>query len=90
MKPLIFAIALSFGADAASTHVGRATERTREVLLPTQNPYVIDAIVAGEAIAVSLALNRLHKDHPKLATRLGWGIVGYRSTLAVHNLYALR
>lgn len=90
MKPLILAIALSFGADAATTHVGLASGRARETLLPTQNPYVIDAIIAGEVIEARWSLGKMHEHHPKLALTIGWIAVGLRATVAVHNGLALR
>lgn len=90
MKPLLLSIALSFGADAATTHVGLESGRMQERVFPTQNPYVVDAIVAGETVFVSWALVRLSKDHPKLAKSLGWGLVGFRSGIAANNARLLK
>jgi hypothetical protein len=84
MKPLLLSIFLSCGADATSTHLA-LTHGAHELVLPSQNPWVIDGIVAGESAAIAFGLHRLHKTHPKLAKALGWSIVGMRSSIAAYN-----
>lgn len=90
MKTLLFGVWLTLGADASTTHYALATQQGTEVVIPSQNPYVIDAIVVGEATAATLEL-QLHKHrHPKVAKILGWTIIGIRAAVVVHNITELR
>ena len=85
MKAIILAYILLSGADAATTTIA-LKHGGREVLLPTQNPALIDALTAGQAASVSLALVRLHRTHPKLAVGMGLLSVGIRGFVVTHNV----
>ena len=86
MRPLLLTYALLCGADAASTHV-MLNRGGQELWLPTQNPWAIDAIVGGQAVAAGLMLSWLDKhEHPKAARIIGWSIVGVRAVVVAHNL----
>jgi hypothetical protein len=89
MKILLFGVWLSFGSDAATTHYA-LNHGGREVLIPTQNAYVIDAVAAGEALFASRALNKLNKTHPKAAKILGIGMIAARSFVVYSNVNQLR
>lgn len=89
MKPLLLSLALTFGADAATTHVGLATGRAHELILPSQNPYVADALIGGEMVGVAWLLTHLHRTNPKTAQWLGWGVVGSRGAAALYNMSQL-
>lgn len=97
MKPLLLTLNLLCGADAASTHVGLVQGRnatvtgTREGFLPTQNPFVIDGIIAGQAVASSLALSWLDKHgHSRLARVIAWTSIGVHAVVVTRNIKAIR
>lgn len=74
------------GADATSTHLALATGRVHEVVL-TQNPWVDDGLVAGEAALGAWAFERrLRSRHPRLATTLELSLGAFRFGLAVRNV----
>lgn len=75
----------TFGADAATTHVVLQQGTGREYLIPTQNPFAIDAVIAGEAGIGYWALKKLRTRHPKLATALTIAVVGIHGAAAIHN-----
>ncbi len=90
MKSILLGIWLTFGTDAASTHYALTQRNAKEVVIPTQNPFAIDAIVLGEAGLASFGLNRLNHDHPKLTKIVGWSIIGMRSFVVTRNIMELR
>lgn len=89
MKALLITFNLLCGADATTTHA-ILTRGGREVLLPTQNPWVVDGVVTGEAFAASKSLQVLSRTHPKTARIIGWSLVGLRSVVVVNNVHQLR
>lgn len=90
MKPLLITLALAHGADVGTTVYGLGHGAT-EVVLPTQNPAVISAIVAGEYSLEAFVLARLNTSgHAKLARMVGWTLVGVRGSIAAHNWQAVK
>jgi hypothetical protein len=90
MKTILLGVWLSFGSDAAATHYAITQRAAREVLIPTQSPWALDGIVAGEAALTSLGLYHLNHNHPKAAKLIGWSIIGLRSVVVYHNVNELR
>ena len=90
MKIILFGIWLTCGFDAASTHYALTHRAALEVVMPTQNPYAIDGIVAGEAALTSLGLYHLNHNHPKLTRIAGWSMIALRGAVVVHNVEQLR
>ena len=84
MKPLILTWVLMCGADAATTSA-ILNGGGREMVLPTQNPWVASAIIGGQATVGAITLSKLAIRHPKLARWVGWTIVGIRATAVVYN-----
>ena len=89
MTHLLLTLNILMGADATTTHV-MLNRGGREVLLPTQNPWAINGIVAGEATAMTFGLTTLSKEHPKLAKTLTWTLIGVRGAIVAHNVRELR
>jgi hypothetical protein len=87
-KLFLTTLAGTFAADAASTHYMLQGGAYEAVL--TQNGYVNDAIIAGEAVAVGIGLSRWSHRHPTGALILGWTIVGVRGAVVAHNLDQIR
>lgn len=85
-KKLALVWFLSFGADAISTHNAITQRGAHELLLPSQNPYVIDELVVGEAVIGWWALVKINPNHPKIARTLYWLCVATHSTAAIHNV----
>lgn len=89
MKELLFALNAVLAADAASTHAVLA-RGGREVMMPSQNPYVIHGLVAGQAVGLTWGLRQAERSHPKGARIVGWTIVALRAAVVVHNVNQLR
>jgi hypothetical protein len=89
MKILLFGIWLSYGSDAATTSYA-LKHGGREVLIPTQNAYIIDSVVAGEGILSTRGLMKLNKTHPRAAKILGIGMIAARSFVVYSNVNQLR
>ena len=70
------------GGDAVTTHVALTRGAYEKNL--TQSPVINDALIAGQAVGVTLLLKNLHKTHPKLATGIGIAATTWRFR-AVHN-----
>lgn len=93
MKPLLILFHLACGADAASSHLALHQHPgvVREQVLPTQNPWVIDGVVAGEAaVTTAGALWLRRHDHPKWAKGIVWLAVGVRAVAVAQNIRTLR
>ena len=90
MKTILFGIWLTCGSDAATTHYALTQRNAKEVVMPTQNPYAIDGIVAGEAALTSLGLYHLNRKHPSIARVVGWSMIALRGAVVVHNVEQLR
>jgi len=86
VKIILFGIWLTYGADAASTHIGINKGLVREALIPTQNVYVIDSVVAGEGLLTTKGLIKLNKTHPVAAKLLGVGMIAARSFVVFNNM----
>lgn len=79
----------SVGLDAGSTHVA-LTRGARELIMPTQNPWVIDAVYSGAGVSTAYTLTRWHKTHPNwVKVYLISGIV-LHSWATVHNVRVAR
>ena len=89
MKELLLTYTLLCGADAGLTHYGLAQGYTREAWLPTQNPWVIDGLVAGQATLAGWALSKQAKTHPKVARVIAWTIIGIRAGAVAWNVHQL-
>ena len=89
MKILLFGVWLSFGSDAATTNYA-LNHGGREVLIPSQNAFVIDGVVAGEGLLSTRGLMRLNKTHPKLAKIVGISLIIARSAVVYSNVNQLR
>ncbi len=90
MKGLLLTFQLFCAADAATTHYTLATGRGYEVVLPTQNPWVADAIIAGEAVAGTWGVKKLEQHHHQRVARIvAWSLVGIRIAAVAHNLHEL-
>ncbi len=90
MKIILVGIWLTLGSDAASTTYGINHRMVKEVLIPSQNVYVIDGVVAAEGVGITTGLNQLNKNHPKLAKIVGVGLIVVRSTIVMNNVEQLR
>ena len=89
MKILLFGVWLSLSGDATSTTI--AIHRgAKEALIPSQNVYVIDGIIAAEGGGMTAGLLRLNREHPKAAKIIGWSIVAMRAYVVEHNVEQLR
>ena len=89
MKLMLLFVNLTFGADAATTSYG-LKHNASEVMIPSQNVLVLDAIASGEAVSASLGLVKLNKTHPKTARILGWSLIAARGFVVIHNVNELR
>lgn len=89
VKTLLVIFTLSCGADASLTHVA-INQGAREFVLPSQNRWAIDGMIAGEAVAGDVVLSKLHQHHPKTALIIGWTLVGLRGYAIAHNVRQLR
>lgn len=92
MKPLLLILSLTYGADATTTHVAfaRYPQQTHEQLLPTQSPWLIDGLIAGQAVGISVGLTKLDQTHPTLARVIGWTLVGVRAYAVGSNVRQLQ
>jgi hypothetical protein len=90
MKVMLFGIWMTFGADAASTHIALKNGAT-EIVMPSQNPFVLDGIAIAEASSSSYGLIWLDKHkHPKTARILGWTLIAVRGSIVVSNIEQMR
>jgi 3-polyprenyl-4-hydroxybenzoate decarboxylase len=89
MKIMLIVLNLTFGADATTTHYALKHNGT-EVIIPSQNPFVVDGAVAAESLSTSLMLIKINKNHPKAAKLIGWSIIGARGFVVAHNINELR
>jgi hypothetical protein len=89
MKILLFGVWLTFSGDAATTHYA-LTHGGKEIVMPTQKPWVIDATVGAEAALSTTGILWLDKNHPKAAKVIGWSMVAVRGAVVVHNVEQLR
>jgi len=80
----------AMSADAGTTHYGLAKYGCCEVVLPTQNPWVVDGIEAGEITAGIWAFKRLYKHNRKMAVILLVGATIAHSAATVNNVYQLQ
>ena len=89
MFKLLFVFNVLCAADAATTHVA-LNRGAHEMMLPTQNPWAIDAMVASEAIGGDLLFVWLDRQgHPKLARGLVWAAIGLRAYAVINNARVL-
>jgi hypothetical protein len=89
MKIMLIVLNLTFGADATTTHYA-LKHNGIEVIIPSQNPFVVDGFVGAESFSLSYSLNRLGRKHPKTAKIIGWSIIGARGFVVAHNINELR
>ncbi len=89
MKLMLLFVNLTFGADAATTSYGLKHGAT-EVMIPSQNVLVLDAIASGEAVSASLGLIKLNKTHPRMAKIFSWSLICARSAVVYHNANEIR
>jgi len=89
VKVLLLAYLLSSGADAITTHYA-LNHGGREVMWPTQNPWLIDGLTAGQAAATTELVSKLHRSHPRLAITMGVISVAIRGAVVVSNIHQLR
>lgn len=88
MKPLMLSWWLLCGADAATTH-HVLTTGGQEMLLPSQNPYVVDGMVLAQAAMGAYANRELRKTHPKIAMGVMIGMVAFRAFAVTNNTYQI-
>jgi hypothetical protein len=81
VKPLILSWWLLCGADAGTTHYVLKTGGV-EVMLPTQNPYVIDGWIASQAYAGAKLFG---PKRTKTTTAIGIGLMAWRGFVVAHN-----
>lgn len=74
--------------DAVTGHVG--LNRGAHELFMTQNPWVNDSIVAGEAATVVVGVEKLKHDHPKLTKGIIIGAIAFRGVVVVHNIHVIQ
>jgi hypothetical protein len=86
---MLIVLNLTFGADATTTHYALKHNGT-EVIIPSQNPFVVDSFVGAESLSTSIMLVKLNKNHPKAAKLIGWSIIGARGFVVYHNINELR
>jgi hypothetical protein len=89
MKALLLAYLLSSGADAGTTHYA-LNHGGHEVIWPTQNPWLIDGLTAGQAVGVTGLGIKLHRTHPRLAITMAVISVGIRGAVVASNIYQVR
>ncbi len=89
MKALLLAYLLLSGTDATTTHIA-LNRGGREVMWPTQNPYLIDGLTLGQAVGVIGLVTTLHRGHPRLA--MGMLVVStvIRGAVVVSNIHQMR
>ena len=90
MKILLFGMWLTLSGDASTTTYGINHRLVVEALIPSQNVYVIDGILAAEGGGMTAGLLRLNREHPKAAKIIGWSIVAMRAYVVEHNVEQLR
>jgi hypothetical protein len=85
MKTLMFVVWFGgFSADTASTHVALKQGAHESIL--SQRPWVNHVVIAGEAAGGAYGLQRLSKEHPKLAVTLGIAVGVLRAGIATRNM----
>lgn len=89
MGSLLLAFNLLIGGDIATTHYG-LTHGAHEMIIPSQNPWVVDAVLVSEAVGGSIALHHVGKQHQKLATWIAVAAIGVRGAVVAHNIAVLR
>lgn len=86
MKPLLLVLNFLCAADATETHIALASGQIRERVIPSQNPYVVDGVLAGTAASASVGLHWLDThEHPRIARILGWTFIGIRTSTVLYN-----
>ena len=90
MKILLFGIWLSLSADASTTTYGINHRLVREALIPSQNVYVINSVIASEGVLTTKGLMKLNEKHPVMAKVLGVGMIAARSFVIFNNVEQLR
>ena len=87
MKVLLIVWSLMCGADSATTHYAIATGRAYEAVWPVQNPVVLDAMNAGQCVAVSVAGAKLPR---KIGVPLVIATTFVRGWAVQHNIREIR
>ena len=90
MKILLISLWLTLGSDAASTTYGINKGLVREVLIPSQNVYVIDGVLTTEASGITAGLLKLNHNHPLIAKITGVSLIAVRGYVVYHNVEQLR
>lgn len=88
LKPLLLTFQLLCVGDAVSTHV-ILDHGGHEIIFPTQNPWAIDGLVAGQAVAVSYVFSKTDTRHPKLTRVALGGLIAVRVFAVIHNSIAV-
>jgi hypothetical protein len=89
MLPFYLSLAILAGGDCLTTDIALA-RGGRESWLPTQNPFILNAAVAGATTAQIIGLQQVRKTHPRLATSLAIAFIVIRGAVVIHNVRQLR
>jgi hypothetical protein len=85
MKTLMFIVWIGgMSADTASTHY--ALQQGAHETTLSQKAWVNHALIGGETIGGAYGLQKLSKEHPKLAATIGIAAGAFRAGIAVHNM----
>jgi hypothetical protein len=85
MKTLMFVMWIGgMSADTASTHYA-LNQGAHETTL-SQKPWLTHALIGGEAVGGAYGLNKLSKEHPKLAATIGIAAGAFRAGIAMRNM----
>jgi hypothetical protein len=72
-------------ADTASTHYA-LNQGAHETTL-SQKPWVNHVLIGGETAGGAVGLNKLSKEHPKLAATIGIAAGALRMGIAMRNMH---
>ena len=79
----------SFAGDAMTSHYN-LTHGGTEAVIPSQNPRVVSAVIAGEAVALHWALKHVSKTNPKSAKWMGVAFILSRVAVVSWNYSQIR
>lgn len=79
----------SFAGDAATSHYN-LTHGGTEMIIPSQNPGVVSAVIISEAVALHWALKHVSKTNTKAAKWMGIAFIASRALVVGWNYSQIR
>jgi hypothetical protein len=89
MKTLMFVMWIG-GMSADTTSTQYALKQGAHETMLSQKPWLNHVLVGGETVGGAAGLNRLYRDHPKLAATIGIAAGAFRAGIAVRNMRVAR